>query len=167
MARSIIAALMLLGMLYGCGGEAEEGDLCTRFFRPYPDLVTGRLIMDRQKELLSGMEHYSAGRYEEAVADLESYVSARGTKKYTYLYLANSYLALGKPYEAELKLDHLENSNIADGYRDQTEWYTVLCWLCSDQHDRALKGAREIADGRRHTFQREAKQLVEALSKGS
>lgn len=151
-------------MLSSCDRKASPEDLCTRFFEPYPDLVTGRVIVGHQLPLLNGMEAYTAGDHASAVELLQTHLRAANHKKYAHLYLANSYLALGKPYEAELHLDHLERSNLGENYRDQTEWYTVLCWLCSGQLDRAQKGARDIAEGRRHTYKKQARELVEALA---
>lgn len=150
-------------LLTACnGGSTGVSDLCSNTFEPYPDLITGRVIQNDHLGLLHGMEAYSAGRYQEAADSLSAYLEKRVANKAAHLYLANAYLALGKPFDAELQLDHLENSNLTD-YRDQTEWYTVVCWLCSDQLDRARSGAERIAKGRRHTYQKEAALLVEAL----
>jgi hypothetical protein len=46
---------------------------------------------------------------------------------------------------------------------DQTEWYTLLCWVCTEQHDRAVTEARRIAEAGRHTYQREARELLKML----
>jgi tetratricopeptide (TPR) repeat protein len=162
----MIVALALATLVAACNNTPDTRDLCERTFVPYPDLVTGRVVIGHQKLLLSGMEAYGAGDYAKAVEDLEDYLKTPNKKRYAHLYLASSYLALGKPFEAELHLDHLENSTLAESYRDQTEWYTVVCWVCSGQLDRALAGARRIAEGRRHTYQREAEQLVKELGKG-
>ena len=96
-----------------------------------------------------------------AAGYLETYLQQPNPNKAAHLYLANCYLAMGRPFDAELQIDHLENSHLK-GFEDQCEWYTVVSWLCSDQLDRALTGARGITS-RRHTYEREARDLVTAL----
>lgn len=161
-------SIMLLACLsvWSCSGRKGVDDPCLRFFKPYPDLITGRVVTKHQSDLLKGMEHYRVGEHERAAELLERSLNAPNRQKMAHLYLANSYLALGRPFDAELQLDHLENSNEKD-FRDQIEWYTVVCLVCSGQTDRALKGAEQIANGRRHTYSKEARELIKALGKPS
>lgn len=159
----LVLATAGTGCTNGTGNEA----LCESTFGPYPDLITGRVINERHISLLDGMEAYTKGDYPKAVELLSAYTGIPGFNKAAYLYLAVSYLAIGKPFEAELQLDHLENTQISQYYVDQTEWYTVVCWLCSDQTPRALDGARKIAEGRRHTYKAEAATLVAKLAKNA
>lgn len=160
--RAAFPCLFLL-LLAGCG-RTGEGDLCSAVFEPYPDLISGRVVQGVHKPLFDGMEHYTRGRYTEAIASMKEYAFDRNANKAVHLYLAMSYLATGQPYDAELHLDHLRNSHL-EGFSDQVEWYTVVCWVCSGQLDRALGGARRIA-ARRHTYQREATALVRSLEQG-
>jgi hypothetical protein len=132
-----IRVALLAGLLMGCGNT--DKDLCEDFFEPYPDLITGRVVMETNRP----------------------YIRMPGFNKTAHLYLANAYLATGRPYDAELQLDHLGNDP-RGLYRDEREWYTVLCWVCSGQRDRALAGAKKIA-ARKHTFQDEARRLVDRL----
>lgn len=157
----------MVGVLFlSCTGPRPNSDPCLRFFVPYPDLITGRVVTTHQADLLKGMEQYRIGDHEGAAELLERSLTTPNRQKVAHLYLANCYLALGRPYDAELQLDLLEISN-ETGFRDQTEWYTVLCWLCSDQKERALRGAERIAMGRRHTYTKEARELVKVLSGSS
>lgn len=156
--------LALVAAGTGCSTGNGNGNLCSSTFEPYPDLITGRVIRELHRSFLDGMEAYSRSDHDEAAEQLAAYVQQVQYNKAAHLYLANSYIALGKPFDAELQLDHLENSNLKD-YVDQTDWYTVVCWVCSDQLDRALTGAQKIATGRRHTYTREAEQLVARIQK--
>ncbi|MDX9750106.1 MAG: hypothetical protein RBT71_03390 [Flavobacteriales bacterium] len=156
--RTIPVAL-LAATLLACG---NGGDLCQATFEPYPDLITGRVISNTNRQLLSGMEAYRTGDFATAVDSLEAYIRTPVFNKAAHLYLANAYLATGRPFDAELHLDHLRNSP-QQLYRDEWEWYTVVCWACSDQPDRALEGARKIAEGRKHTYQEQARRLVKRL----
>ncbi|MFN6117566.1 MAG: tetratricopeptide repeat protein [Flavobacteriales bacterium] len=153
--------LLLTALLVG-SGCGSTGTTCDRFFEPYPDLITGRVRTAKSAEYLDAMAHYREGRYAEAAPLLRSYLNARDAHDGAHLYLACCLLATGEPFEAELELDHLERSHLKD-FRDQTEWYTVICWLCSDQRDRALEGAQGIAAKPRHTYAKEAEALVKAL----
>lgn len=161
MPKTLLSSSIAILFLASCGPRTTE-DLCTEFFEPYPDLISGRVVVAVHEPFLDGMAHYHRGEYQEALDLIQPYSFNKLANKASHLYVANCYLALGKPYDAELHLDHLKHSNLND-YADQVQWYTVLCWLCSGQSERALTGALGIATGRRHTYQEEAKDLVNAL----
>lgn len=78
------------------------------------------------------------------------------------LYLASALLGAGEPYKAEMHLDFLERVPGAT-FKDQTEWYNTLCWLCSGQNDRAAQEAARIAALPSHTYKKEAASLSEEL----
>ncbi|MBL7963444.1 MAG: hypothetical protein JNM31_06330 [Flavobacteriales bacterium] len=155
--------LLLLLLLAAC--SPSTGDRCKRFFEPYPDLVGDRPRTARNAPLLDGMAQYRAGRYAEAIPDLQAYAETDPERRdVAYLYLTSCYLALDKPFDAELQLDYLKQHHQRN-YRDEVEWYYALCWLCSDQADRALAQARRIADSGRHTYAVQAAALVKELSR--
>lgn len=156
---SIITVLMFLG---ACSPPSEKVSLCDRTFLPYVDLISGQARTKENATYLDAMDAYGKGDYGTAAALLNTYLADRTAARSAYMYLACSYIALGKPYDAELQLDHLENSNLKD-FKDQCEWYTVVCWVCSDQLPRALSGARAIADAKQHTYSFEARELVANL----
>lgn len=160
---SILLAIWF-ALLSSCNSEPKGGTLCDRTFQPYMDFVSGQARTNRNGEYVDAMGLYSAGEYAQAVDGLKRYLAHRDAAKGAWLYLACSQLAIGRPFDAELSLDRLENSN-EKGFTDQCEWYTVLCWLCSDQRARALSGARAIAAKQQHTYKAQAEQLVEELSK--
>lgn len=157
-----LALVVLACFLTSCT-DPQSDDLCASMFSPYQDLVSDRARTTRNAPYVDAMAQYAQGDFEGAASGLSSYLNEPGADKRAYLYLAVSQLAIGKPYEAELSIDQLNAAPIP-GYKDPCEWYTVLCWLCSDQHDRALEGARRIAQGP-HAFKREAQRLVERLEK--
>jgi hypothetical protein len=159
----LMAGLIVLG---GCKTPETGGDLCERTFEPYPDLITGRVVAKAHLTFLHGMELYATEDYTGAADSLLVYLDRRGANKAAHLYLANCYLAMGKPYDAELQLDHLENSFLVD-FRDQWEWYSVVCLVCSGQTDRALTEARQLTKGRRHAYKAEAERLVAELERSA
>lgn len=157
------ACPILLLALWWTACTAPKGDLCAESFAPYQDLVSGRTRTAANAAYVDAMALYEQGDHDGAIAGLRSYLGTPGADERAYLYLAVSQLAVGQPYEAELSIDQLENSHVP-GYKDPCEWYTVLCWLCSNQLDRAAAGAQRIAQGP-HTYRREAQQLVERLER--
>ncbi len=161
MHRSLFVLFVLLS---ACGSEHAGGDLCTRTFQPYPDLVSDRMRSTANGSFLDAMSLYVKQDYAGAATGLEKYLHDREADKSARLYLACCYLATQKPFDAELQLDKLEQSNEKESFRDQCEWYTVVCWLCSDQKDRALEGAQAIASASRHTYKQEATALAKALA---
>ena len=161
--RLMRSSLFLLLLLCACGNGGSA--LCERTFEPYPDLVSDRLPSNANKAFLEAMTPYVRQEYAEAAAGLEAYLKRRDADKLARLYLACCYIALDRPFDAELQLDHLEHSTLKEAFKDQCEWYTVVCWLCSDQKDRSLEGAQSIAKAQRHTYSKEAAELVKALNK--
>jgi len=155
---------LLLVILSACGDRGSTDDLCTRTFTPYPDLVSNRIRSNENGALIDAMALYAQQDYAGAAVGLETCLKRRDADKLARLYLACSYLALDRPFDAELQLDHLEHSTLKEAFRDQCEWYTVVCWLCSDQKDRALEGAQAIAEAARHTYRKQAAELVKALA---
>jgi hypothetical protein len=150
-------------ILIACSGPSvKEGDACDRYVVPYPDLIGQQERTSLNGVYLDAMADYAAADYAAARDGLINYLSGKGADKSAYMYLACCYLELGEPYEAELQLDHLERSSTLQ-FDDQVEWYTVLCWLCSDQRPRALEGALAIASKKAHSYRAEALRLVEEL----
>jgi len=127
-------------------------------------MVSGRVRTSLNGTYLDAMAKYAQEDYAGARDGLKQYLQDKGFEKNAHIYLACAYLATGEPFEAELQLDHLEHASTMQ-FKDQTEWYTVVCWLCSDQKDRALEGAEKIASAKAHSYKAEAEQLVKALRK--
>ena len=157
-----ICSILLLA-LWWSACSAPQGDPCADSFTPFEDLVSGRTRSTANAAYVDAMALYNQGDHAGAIVGLLDYLDTPGADKRAYLYLAVSQLAVGQPYEAELSIDQLETSTVP-GYKDPCEWYTVLCWLCSNQLDRAAAGARRIAQGP-HTYRREAQLLVERLER--
>lgn len=166
--RGIFAPMMKAGwlmvlvfVLAACNNE-KDADACKTFFRPYPDLFANTERSPRNAALLDAMAKYRTGDYANAEHMLKAYLGQPDHKDIALIYLASAQLAQGRPFDAELQLDHLEKSNLKD-IREETEWYTLLCWVCSEQHDRAVEEARRMAGLARHTHQRDAQELLNKL----
>ncbi|MBL7951043.1 MAG: hypothetical protein JNM62_04930 [Flavobacteriales bacterium] len=149
-------------VLIGCGEGTSGTDLCKKVFVPYPDMISQRTRTHMNATYVDGMAEYSQGNYAAARDSIEKFLRVQRADVTGYMYLACSYIALGDPYKAELQLDHLEKRDILH-YDDQIEWYTVVCWLCSGQTDRARAGAERIVSEGTHTYVREAKELLAEL----
>jgi predicted Zn-dependent protease len=160
--RRPVHAFIALALLVQCRTTTEPRSACVRFFEPYPDLVGGRMRTAQNGTMIDAMEYYRAGRFAEATRLLRQQVEADPEEYILRLYLANSLLATGEPFAAELQLDLLENLAHND-LSDQCEWYTTLCWLCSQQEQRAVEGARAIAAKQAHSYKVEATALLKEL----
>jgi len=108
------------------------------------------------------MALYAQRDYVGAKEGLKTFLAQQRDDRSAYMYLACCHLASGEPYEAELQLDHLERDNIMQ-FDDQIDWYSVVCWVCSDQLDRAKTGAERIATLKAHTYSKEATALLKEL----
>jgi tetratricopeptide (TPR) repeat protein len=155
---SVACLALLLFTSCGTGPKAT----CDAHFKPYPDLVSNRVRTPHNELYVDGMALYAKQDYAGAIPLLEEFTKRPNTDKSVHLYLACCYLATGRPYDAELEIDRLEQGNLAQ-FIDEADWYTVLCWLCSGQEDRARNGARRIAQGRPHTYKAQAAALLKAL----
>lgn len=153
--------LLLLMVLAACTGPADP---CTRHYEPFPDLIGGRARTAQNAALLDAMARYNAGDLTAAIPVLEAELHDAPNEEQVRMLLASALLGVGRPYDAELQLDFIETSARND-YDEAAAWYTVLCWLCSGQHDRALEGARAIAARPRHAYKSKAEALVKDLSR--
>lgn len=162
MHRHLFAFFVVIPWLIACNSGSDASSLCKETFEPYLDLTIGQERNERHGLFLDAMEHYRAGDHARAADSLEVYLERRDARVAARLYLACSYLALQRPFDAELQLDKLEQSTTRE-FKDQCDWYTVVCWLCSDQLSRALQGAQRIEASGRHTYRREASKLIQAL----
>jgi tetratricopeptide (TPR) repeat protein len=154
--------ILLMLLLHPSCGTADDRELCDRYFEPYPDLISSRSTTRAHQGYVNAMSLYAEGDFEGALDSLKAYLRVPGFEKSAHLYVAMCLLATGEPEQAELHIDHLENSNIK-GFRDQSEWYTLLSWVCSGQYQRALPEARRIS-GARHTYREQASALARDLA---
>lgn len=158
---TIVACLALL-LTTGCSTGPEA--TCEAYFKPYPDLVSQRMRTMHNDAFVDGMRLYAQQDYAGAIPLLEEFAGRSNTDKSVHLYLACCYLATERPYDAELQIDHLERGNLRQ-FVDEADWYTVLCWLCSGQEERARDGARRIAESGKHTYKADAAKLLKALGR--
>lgn len=140
----------------------HSGSLCETYSAPYPDTVTGRYRTNENAEFLDGMAANAKGDHEAAIVHLKAYLASDEHDHLARLYLATTFLEAGKPFDAELQLDLLEHEDVHT-FKDQIEWYRTVCWLCSDQRERAIRAAANIASSATHTYQPDAARLMEVL----
>lgn len=153
--------ILLLLILAGCGGT--DTTLCNRYYKPYPDLVGERPRTPRNAGFLDAMAAYNSGNYPAAIAGFTAVLAEDESDMTARMYLASALLGSGEPYKAEMHLDFLERRP-RNGFKDQTEWYNALCWLCSGQYERALRQAQAIAALPNHTYKKEAVDLATTLT---
>ena len=154
-------SLVLLILLGAC--TSDDGDPCSRFYKPYPNLIGQRPRTEANAALLDAMAAYDRGDLASAATGLSSVVEKSPDDRLARLYLASALLGAGEPYKAEMHLDFLERVPGAT-FKDQTEWYNTLCWLCSGQNDRAAQEAARIAALPSHTYKQKAASLSEVLA---
>ena len=150
-----------LVFLLACG--ANEKDLCSRSYSPYPNHIGERPRTEGTAPLLDAMAAYDKGDYVTAATGLSAVIAKDAGDRLARLYLASALLGSGEPYKAEMHLDFLERVP-GSTFKDQTQWFNTLCWLCSGQNARALTGAERIAVQPAHTYKAEARALADALA---
>lgn len=160
--RSLRPALVLAVALSGAACTSDPASLCTKYFEPYPDMVSDRVRNRANGAYLDAMKQYAQGNWQEAISGLEAYLSIPTRDVAPRIYLASAYLAIGEPFKAELQLDFVESSNMTE-FRDQVDWYNAICLLCSGQADRAKAQAEWVAAKEHHTYSKEAARLARDL----
>jgi predicted Zn-dependent protease len=153
--------MLVAVVLQAC--SSPSADPCATFFTPYPDLYSTTERTSSNARFLDALAPYQAQDYAAAATTLEAYVRVSGANPMARLYLASALLATGKPYEAEMHLDVFEGGRLKEA-RDEAEWYTLLCWVCSGQNERALTEAQRIAAEKLHTYTTQAADLAKALA---
>lgn len=153
--------LLPLVLLVACG--SNEKDLCTRFYSPYPNHIGERPRTEATAPLLDAMAAYDKGDYAAAATGLSAVIAKDAGDRLARLYLASALLGSGEPYKAEMHLDFLERVP-GKSFKDQTQWFNTLCWLCSGQNARALTESERIAGQAAHTYKAEARALADALA---
>ncbi len=154
-------SLLPVVLLLACG--TNEDDLCARFYEPYPNHIGERPRNDKNAPLLDAMAAYDHGDYAAASAGLSAVIEKDAGDRLARLYLASALLGAGEPYKAEMHLDFLERIP-GETFKDQTEWFNTLCWLCSGQTDRARTECARIAAQPLHTYKENAQALNQALT---
>ncbi len=148
-------------LITACG--TNDQDLCTRFYQAYPNHIGDRPRTETNAALLDAMAAYDKGDYATASAGLTAVIERDAGDRLSRLYLASALLGAGDPYKAEMHLDFLERVP-GRPFKDQTEWYNTLCWLCSGQTDRARAESARIAAKPSHAYSEQARALNKALT---
>ena len=154
-------SLLPLIVLLAC--TSNDGDLCTRFYKPYPNMIGQRPRTAGNATLLDAMAAYDRGDFATAATGLSAAIEKDADDRLARMYLVSALLGSGEPYKAEMHLDFLERVP-DETFKDQTEWYNTLCWLCSGQFDRAMRESTRIAALPTHTYKEEATALAKALT---
>lgn len=158
----LLAPIAIALLAFSCSTN-RPASLCERFFSPYPDHVSQRQRTALNGDLMDAMALYADKDYENAITGLQRVLDRNAQDMTARMYMASAQLAAGHPYKAEMHLDFLENYK-SRTFSDQVEWYNALCWLCEGNTAKAAQQAQWIAS-RPHTYQKEAKELADALSK--
>lgn len=158
--RPHLLPLLFVVALTSC--QSDPATLCTKYFEPYPDMVSSRYRNNVNARYIDAMIAYRSGDYATAAEGLEDFLRVPNNDMAVRLYLCNAYLALGEPGKAELQLDFIERSK-ETGFNDQVDWYNALCLLCSGQPERAKAQAEYIASRPAHAYKVQADRLASSL----
>ena len=153
----------IIALLSACGKQDSRA-LYSDFYEPYMDLIGTQERTDQNAELVDAMVHYNAGEYAEALALLQIY-----TKKYrnlasSYMYMGICHMEMGESYKAELQFDLLDNI-VPNGFLDQSEWYSALCLLYSEQLPRCREAMALISKQKKHAYKHRAAELLRAMDR--
>ena len=158
--RLTLAAFTVI-FLFACS-PSDNSSLFDQYFEPYMDLISGQEVNDVNKDLMNGMRSYSAKEYENALEQLGTFSEKYPDHASPYFYMGICQMALGNSYKAELMFDHLDNI-VPNNFIDQSQWYSTLCLLQSDQIERCKEDLNVIIAKGSHAYSSEAEALLADL----
>jgi len=133
--------IVIIGVAYSVWQVSidNESDLFEKYYSPYP--VEHVLRGENETEL--GLVEYSNADYEQAVFSLTQLIKEQPQNNYLKLYLANSYLNIGK-YDMTISL--LKSINMQENISEDANWYLALTYLKKGQKDQSIYHLKKVID---------------------
>jgi len=158
-ATAAIALMLAIGLATILDRPFSNKDLLKRYYKPYEVALINRSndagidLALRQAEKL-----YQEGDFEQAVVYFEVVLEEQPEQIGAHLYSGISYFELERFSEADNSLskviDHQDNL-----YVEQAEWYLGLCFLATNETDRARRQFAKIASSNSF-YRRDAEKIL-------
>ncbi len=134
--------------------------LFTRYFEPYPDVLTSRDAADLGPKLLEAMALYNRQEYEEASVLFEQVVEAGNVSDLVFLYYGVNELARGDGETANHSLNQVGSSIL----EHDVGWYQVLAQLKMGNEEKAKRELRGLLEAE-FKYSTKAGELLEQLTR--
>lgn len=155
-----LALLLSVGgvLLNQAPGELTHLEVYQKYYEPYQAGVTyrsGDAAIDQL--LLDAMQHYEAGKYENASTLFEKVLDRRSEDMAITLYSGISAMELERYKKAGTKFKDIVNHK-KNLYLEQAQWYLALCYIKTDSLPKAQSILKHLATD--ETFYKEEAQKV-------
>lgn len=147
MVAAVMTVLLATGFLawFITGKHYSNRELYEMYFKPYKVTMNVRSVTTNQDKMMrEAMLLYEQGSYKEAIPKFEKILANDEMNHAASLYSGISYMEINNYREAAVSfqriIDHKNNL-----YIEQAEWYAGLCYLISDNIDKARKQFGKIA----------------------
>ncbi|HKK63979.1 MAG TPA: tetratricopeptide repeat protein [Bacteroidales bacterium] len=163
-ATAVIALLLAIGLAAILDKPLSNKELLKRYYKPYEVALINRSADSELNLMLQHAERlYLDGEFEEAVFYFEKVLEKQPDQVATNLYSGISYFELEQYREAGLSFNKVieHNDNL---YIEQAEWYLGLCFLATDELDRARRQFARIASSNSDKS-KEAEKLLKKIKK--
>lgn len=140
--------------------EKPLGHLVERYLEPYPDELSGITDSVKTPEILTAMEAYNAGRYEEALSLFPNFSQTMEQAGYIHLYKGVCELMLGREYDAFTTLQRIR-SNMGKAF-EVSNWYLVMNYVGFNNVYEARRKLEDIIE-KGHYPADKAQELLEDL----
>ncbi|MCF8225362.1 MAG: tetratricopeptide repeat protein [Bacteroidales bacterium] len=144
-ATAAIALILAIGMASFLDRPISNKDLLKKYYKPYEVALINR-SNDTELELM--LQHaerlYLDGEFAEAVVYFEKVLEQHPDQVATNLYTGISYFEMNRYTDAGISFNKVieHNDNL---YVEQAEWYLGLCYLATNDTERARRQFARIA----------------------
>ncbi|MBN1186410.1 MAG: tetratricopeptide repeat protein [Bacteroidales bacterium] len=138
-------------------------ELVARYYTPYDAGMNYRSAATEEENLLkAAYENYREKRFEHAIKYFEAALQKDENNMASHFYTGMSYFELKKYNPAETNFETVI-TNRENLYLDQAEWYLGLCYLASNNREKALVIFRKISQSDSF-YARKAKKLSRKMT---
>ncbi|MBN2212623.1 MAG: hypothetical protein JW723_00135 [Bacteroidales bacterium] len=158
-ATVLVAVILILSLT---GKQYTNEQLFQRYYNPYESHITFRSAdNDINTDLVLAMQFYENKNYNEALKLFESILQADPTRIGLNFYSGISQMEI-KEYDQAGKSFNKVVEDRYNMYFEQAEWYLSLCYIITNQNDKAARLLEKIKSD--HGFyHKEARKLLRKL----
>jgi len=140
-----VALILALGLASVLSTPLSNKDLLKKYYKPYEVALINRSgNTEMELAMTHGKTYYQQGDFAKAVVYFEKILEEMPDLVATNFYAGISYFELERYSEADESLNKVikQNDNL---YIEQAEWYLGLCYLATNETERARRQFARIA----------------------
>jgi tetratricopeptide (TPR) repeat protein len=157
-----IAVLIITSLIFIGRSSSSNADIYNAYFQPADISMSFRAGTGIDSDLRAAMTFYENKEYTKAIQLFEQVLAEDNSRIGLNLYSGISHMEIDEYAEANKSfkkvIDHKANAFI-----ESAEWYLGLCYLKTDDNDRAIMVFEQIVD-RDGYFKKDARKIIKKLN---